>query len=83
MVEDVKRMALDGGLADVHPVPNQIQTRDDMIGYSLHGYVSNANYNVKKGTYIFFINSMSSAIRHRANHVDAVPATYLWQAVER
>lgn len=32
--------------------------KDKAMDMEAYGYVSNANYNVKKGTFVFFINSM-------------------------
>lgn len=36
----------------------QVKMKDRAMEMEAYGYVSNANYNVKKGTFVFFINSM-------------------------
>ncbi|KAL4222892.1 DNA mismatch repair protein [Mactra antiquata] len=34
----------------------EVEHTDDKLSFKLHGYVTNANYNVKKGTFLLFIN---------------------------
>ena len=34
----------------------EVQCDDTRLQYSLHGYVSNANYSVKKSIFLLFIN---------------------------
>jgi len=37
----------------------EIEDNDEKLGYKLHGFITNANYNMKKGTFLLFINRKS------------------------
>ena len=34
----------------------EVSQEDPKLSYKLHGFVSNANYSMKKGTFLLFIN---------------------------
>lgn len=55
----------------------EVEHEDEKLAYKLHGYVTNANYNVKKGTFLLFINHRLVDCSALKKAIDLVYQAYL------
>ncbi|XP_053374339.1 DNA mismatch repair protein Mlh1-like [Mercenaria mercenaria] len=55
----------------------EVDHTDEKLSYRLHGFVTNANYNVKKGTFLLFINHRLVESSSLKKAIDMVYQAYL------